>query len=233
VVSTQVLEVALCLDFDRGASETAPIEAIAQRAGRVNRRGRHPDGPVEFRIHPAASPLPYEQDALTAAWTALQRTATSNPMISEQTIETWLTDVYATPWGQQWAQTARQSRDEFAASFLTFRKPFEDRSEFADGLDQDFDTVHVLHTDDIEEYRTLADKDGGDPLLAEGLLIPLRYGPYARLRRDQRAHIDEHLKVPVVDVPYSPETGLDPYDDAGDGRRADTAQPAKTMDTVL
>ncbi|WP_239372477.1 CRISPR-associated helicase Cas3' [Frankia sp. Cj5] len=229
VVSTQVLEVSLCLDFDRGVSELAPIEAVAQRAGRVNRRGRHPDGPVEFRVHAVSSHLPYEEEALDAAWAAMQRTVTGDPMISEHTIGAWLADVYATPWGQQWAQIAREARDEFAAAFLTFRQPFEDRGEFAARLDKDFDTVHVLHADDVDEYRTLSDRRDGHPLLAEGLLIPIRFGQYAGLLRDRHAHVDRRLKLAVVDLPYTAEAGLDLSADPDTGARAQ----AIPVDTVL
>ncbi len=242
VVSTQALEVSLCLDFDRGVSELAPIEAVAQRAGRVNRRGHHPDGPVEFRIHSVASHLPYDQDALDAAWAAMRRTSTENPTISEQTIEKWLDDVYATPWGQQWEAAAREARDAFTDSFLTFPKPFEDRGEFADKLDESFDTIHVLHADDIEEYRRLSDKDDGDLLLAEGLLIPIRYGQYFRLQKKQRIRFigdkrHSTFHPPVVDVPYSPETGLDLDFDADpaveDNQQSDSARRAVPLDTVL
>ncbi|WP_322779166.1 CRISPR-associated helicase Cas3' [Frankia sp. Cas4] len=229
VVSTQVLEVSLCLDFDRGVSELAPIEAVAQRAGRVNRRGCHPDGPVEFRVHAVSAHLPYEEEALGAAWAAMQRTVTGDPRISEHTIDAWLADVYATDWGQRWAQTAREAREEFSAAFLTFCKPFEDRSEFAERLDEGFDTMHVLHKDDVDDYRTLSDKRDGDPLLAEGLLIPIRFGQYAGLVRDQRAHLDRALKLAVVDLPYTSDAGLDLTAGQDGGGR----EPAVPVDTVL
>nr|WP_063897603.1 CRISPR-associated helicase/endonuclease Cas3 [Frankia sp. ACN1ag] len=231
VVSTQALEVSLCLDFDRGASELAPIEAVAQRAGRVNRRGRHPDGPVEFRVHPVERHLPYEEEALAAAWSALRSTVDTDPTISEQTITAWLDHVYATEWGRRWTQTARQNRDAFWTSFLTFRRPFDDRSEFAEHLDEAFDTVHVLHTDDVEEYRDLADRERGDPLLAEGLLIPISFQQRIRLTQAGRAVPDRRLGVCVVDAPYSTETGLDlsVLDSATPGA-ADGSPP---VDTVL
>ncbi|CUU55439.1 CRISPR-associated endonuclease/helicase Cas3 [Parafrankia irregularis] len=254
VVSTQVLEVSLCLDFDRGASELAPVEAVAQRAGRVNRRGRHPDGPVEFRVHRCESPLPYEPEALDAAWAAMRATATAattdaeaevaadaevaagtaTAAISEQTIDSWLQHVYATPWGERWAATARAARDEFTESFLTFEQPFDDRTEFAGRLDESFDTVQVLHRDDVDEYRALADTEHGDLLLAEELLIPLRYGQLARLRRDGLAALDRSLRVTIVDAPYDPVSGLDlgdtDPDHSGAGRRQ---REDRGVDTIL
>ncbi|MGH3811534.1 MAG: CRISPR-associated helicase Cas3' [Pseudonocardiaceae bacterium] len=204
VVSTQCLEVSLCLDFDRGVTELAPVEALAQRAGRVNRRGRHPDGPVEFRVHEAESALPYEQGAVDAARQALHRTLAVTPVISEQTIDTWLDHVYSTAWGQQWAATACQARDEFTQSFLTFTEPFDDRSEFAARLDEKFDTIEVLLAEDRAEYQELST---GHPLLAAGLLIPISLRQLFKLRGPGRTPFDRD--PPVIDAPYDDEKGLD------------------------
>jgi CRISPR-associated endonuclease/helicase Cas3 len=203
VVATQALEVSLCLDFDRGVSELAPIEAVAQRMGRVNRRGRHPEGPVEFRVHVAKvdnekDARPYEMGALRAALLAL--TEHPGPVVSEETIAAWLKTAYATEWGREWEARARRSRDDFSAVFLTFTEPFHDRSEFADRLDEELDTVEVLWEEDRAEYRRRAAED---PLIAHELLIPLRYGPAVR-----HACFDKELRQRVTALRYSPEIGL-------------------------
>ena len=218
VVSTQALEVSLCLDFDRGASEEAPIEALAQRAGRVNRRGRHPDGPVEFRVHAAESFLPYDEDAVKAAMLALRDW--DGRVVSEQAIDQWLDRVYETPWGQKWAAEARSSRDAFAEAFLTFRDPFCDRSEFADKLDEQFDTVELLLHSDVDEYRQLASGPDGDPMLAAGLLIPVSWRQKAILS----AKWNKELDAWVAEADYDERTGLDvtPRDN-----------PPVSMDTIL
>ncbi len=198
VVATQALEVSLCLDFDRGVSELAPVEAIAQRAGRVNRRGRHPDGVVEFRVHLAVEAWPYEQAALDAARLALAEHP--GPIISEQTVDAWLKTAYATEWGREWEARARQSRDAFDAAFLTFTTPFHDRAEFADKLARELDSVEVLHHEDVARYRDL---EAEDPLLAHRLLIPMRYGPAVR-----HGNYNRRLRLFEIALPYSPETGL-------------------------
>jgi CRISPR-associated endonuclease/helicase Cas3 len=207
VVATQVLEVSLCLDFDRGVSELAPVEAVAQRAGRVNRRGRHPDGPVEFRVHAAPSSLPYHPDAVQAALLALRDW--DGQLVSEQAIDEWLERAYATPWGLQWAAEARHHRDEFAATFLSFTEPFADRGEFAARLEESFDTTEVLLHTDLDEYQGLASGPAGDVLLAAGLLIPVRLGQKAALRTAGRAAFNRRLELWVIDAPYHPRTGLD------------------------
>jgi CRISPR-associated endonuclease/helicase Cas3 len=207
VVSTQVLEVSLCLDFDRGASEVAPVEAIAQRAGRVNRRGRHPDGPVEFRVHATESPRPYEDGAIEAALLALREW--DGKLLSEQAIDDWLDRAYATRWGGNWAAAARDSREEFSRAFLTFTEPFSDRSEFARKLDEQFDTVEVLLEPDAAEYRALASGASGDPLLAAELLIPISWSQKARLASAGRARLASDLDAWVISAPYDARTGLD------------------------
>jgi CRISPR-associated endonuclease/helicase Cas3 len=203
VVSTQVLEVSLCLDFDRGLSEAAPVEALAQRAGRVNRLGRHPGGPAEFRVHRAESPLPYEEGAVDAAMRALRDW--DGRLLSEQAIGQWLERAYQTPWGLRWEATARDSRDGFAEAFLTFPEPFGDRGEFAAKLDEQFDTVEILLREDEDAYRERALGADGDPMLAAGLLIPVSWRQKARLR----ARFAEDLGVWVADAAYDSRLGLD------------------------
>jgi CRISPR-associated endonuclease/helicase Cas3 len=202
-VSTQVLEVSLCLDYDRGASEIAPVEAIAQRAGRVNRRGRHPDGAVEFRVHAVESHRPYDEGAISAARLALAEW--DGKLLTEDATSDWLDRAYATPWGEQWADKARQSRDEFSEVFLKFTDPFRDRSEFAKGLEENFDTAEVLLRSDLPEYRDTLSGREGDPMLAAELLIPVSLRQRAILRPES----NRGLGVWLTDAPYSQRTGLE------------------------
>jgi CRISPR-associated endonuclease/helicase Cas3 len=213
-VSTQALEVSLCLDYDRGVSEIAPVEAIAQRAGRVNRRGRHPDGAVEFRVHAVESHLPYDEGAIDAARLALQEW--DGKPLGEEAIDDWLDRAYATPWGGDWAGKARDSRDMFSKAFLRFTAPFNDRNEFARRLDENFDTAEVLLRSDMAEYRDMLSADKGDPMRAAELLIPVSL----RQRFMLDAKRDQELDVWVVDAAYSPRTGLE-------------IAPPATPDTIL
>lgn len=207
VVATQTVEVSLRLDFDRGAVENAPVEAIAQRAGRVNRRGYHPDGAVEFRVHAPTSSRPYDARALAASWKALTTLVSEGAdALSEQDIDRLLDIAYDTDWGRAWAAAARRSREAFTAHFLTFTDPFHDRTEFARKLSEQFDSVDALHHEDLDTYRKLTTGEQGDPLLAAGLLIPLRYGQL----RQYRARHDRRLDVHVITGEYDEATGLRP-----------------------
>ncbi|WP_031074356.1 CRISPR-associated helicase/endonuclease Cas3 [Streptomyces sp. NRRL WC-3742] len=207
VIATQAVEVSLQLDFDRGAVENAPIEAVAQRAGRVNRRGLHPDGPVEFRVHRTASHRPYDQGAVDAAWSALTTVVgEGRDTLSEEDVDRLLALAYDTEWGHKWAERARLARDGFSEEFLTFTDPFHDRTEHARNLGERFDTVEVLLRSDIDEYRQLAVGKNADPLLAAGLLIPLRYGQL----KTYNATFDRALGIHLIDGQYDPVLGLRP-----------------------
>ncbi|MFD4660858.1 CRISPR-associated helicase Cas3' [Kitasatospora sp. NPDC058444] len=207
VVATQAVEVSLQLDFDRGAVENAPVEAVAQRAGRVNRRGLHPDGAVEFRVHRTESHRPYDQGAVDAAWSALTTlVAEGVTTLSEEDIDRLLALAYDTDWGRRWEDRARQARDGFTAEFLTFTDPFHDRTEHARSLGERFDTVEVLLEEDAEEYRQLAVGKDADPLLAAGLLIPLRFGQL----KTYNARFDRALGVHRINGRYDSVLGLRP-----------------------
>jgi CRISPR-associated endonuclease/helicase Cas3 len=158
---------------------------------------------VEFRVHAAESHLPYDEGAISAALLAL--TEWDGKLLTEEATGDWLDRAYATPWGQEWADRARESRDGFSDVFLNFTAPFADRSEFAKGLEENFDTAEVLLRSDLSEYRDRLSGREGDPMLAAELLIPVSL----RQRFILRPEFSKDLGVWLTDAPYSTRTGLE------------------------
>lgn len=80
IVTTQSLEVGVDLDLAGTVTELAPGSALAQRSGRVNRRGLRERGPVtvvvpDGNVPDDARSGPYETDDLTAALTFVRHRA--------------------------------------------------------------------------------------------------------------------------------------------------------------
>jgi len=95
VISTQVVEVSLDISFDRMITDCAPLDALVQRFGRVNRVrnddtiGRHK--PVHV-LAPEGSALPYKKEILDASFAQLSDGA----LLSERSIQARIDAVYPT-----------------------------------------------------------------------------------------------------------------------------------------
>ncbi len=71
IVATQVIEISLDISSDKLYTQVAPPDAIGQRAGRLNRGGKNPDGELIVFNVPRDYALPYEPDTLESTWNTI------------------------------------------------------------------------------------------------------------------------------------------------------------------
>jgi len=96
VVSTQVIEVSLDISFDRMITDAAPLDALIQRFGRVNRRRRHAALGILRPVHVIAPPeedaaiKPYDAGTVRASFAALP----DGDMLEEAAVQGLIDQVY-------------------------------------------------------------------------------------------------------------------------------------------
>lgn len=202
VVATQTIEVSLNLDFDTIYSAPAPLEALAQRFGRVNRTGRLKSAPVNVLLQPDDGQGVYDSRLVQASLGALRKR--DGLVLDEAELGSMLDEVYADGLAEEFTAAVLVHEREFTASCLYDLRAFQSDDQLAEKFDALFDGVEVVPASFENEFTTLV---ADSPLAAQGYLVPISYRQLSRLRRDQRIRkLDGGFHI--VDLPYNAETGL-------------------------
>jgi CRISPR-associated endonuclease/helicase Cas3 len=202
LVATQVVEVSLDVDFDVLYSDPAPLEALLQRFGRVNRRRREPLREVYvMRGIPEGCPV-YEESLVLAGLDQLGWV--DGEGLEEGAIQGVLDAVYSGERGERWEAELREATRNFERRILSALRPFESDDRIEEQFEKLFDGCEVLPRCEEERYRGLQESE---PLLAPSLLVPVTLGQFHGMRRSGALKQEEG--VWVADRPYSREEGLD------------------------
>jgi CRISPR-associated endonuclease/helicase Cas3 len=204
LVATQVIEVSLDIDLDVIYTDPAPLEALIQRFGRINRQRRKEWAPVCIFTEPADGQGVYEDDLVQASLRVLMKNA--DQMIYEECISEWLDEVYQGVIAERWNQAYQQAYKEFESACLHTLRAFNANEQLEDAFYQAFDSIEVLPVTLEPEYRRLFEDE---PLEANQLLVPIRWGQFCKLRRNGKVREDDRSGWPrIVDVDYNSEFGL-------------------------
>lgn len=203
LVATQVVEVSLDIDLDVIYTDPAPLEALIQRFGRINRRRKRAWAPVCVFTEPADGQGVYEDDLVRAALEVLEKNA--DQMIDEERISDWLDEVYQGPIAERWDQAYRRTYEEFEGACLRTLRAFNSNEQLEEAFYQAFDSIEVLPASIEEGYRERVEDE---PLTASQLLVPLRWGQFFRLRAEGKARQLEPNGPWVVESIYDSEFGL-------------------------
>jgi len=206
LVATQVVEVSLDIDLDVIFTDPAPLEALLQRFGRVNRRRLRKFAPVYvFREPVPEKPRPYEPELIRAALDVLKEG--DGNLIDEAQVSTWLDRVYERPEvTAPWNETYQREYAEFTETAIATLRAFQSDESLEEMFYNAFESVDVLPEELYQEYL---EKREASPLEANQLLVPLDYKMFGRLPGEGRGYTDEEGKLKLVKVYYDSEVGLD------------------------
>ena len=201
LIATQVIEVSLNLDFDTIFSDPAPLEALIQRFGRVNRRRRLPVAPVHVFREPTDGCGVYDPALVKSALDVLQH----GTLIHEASIQQWLDATYSPSVLSSWDDLYNLTSKEFRASFIDRLCPFQSDEALEEQFAKLFDGTDVLPTSLQEEYDRLTETR---PIEASTLLVQISWRQWHMLKSKKRIRGSSYAWPPIVDAPYSSETGL-------------------------
>lgn len=214
VVATQVVEVSLDIDLDTIYTDPAPLEALLQRFGRVN-RGR--DRRTLLPVHVFREPFsegeqdpykPYEKELVQEGIRVLEAYCQGKP-IDEALVTEMLDEIYRQPpiWDGWWEAYNTHAK-EFQQVILDKIEPYKSADlDSVRRFYELFDGVEVLPIDCLDQYHDALESAGY--LAASQYLVNISWKWYSILRhkglvkgRDEGDYADQ------VDVPYDPNFGL-------------------------
>ncbi|NPA06353.1 MAG: CRISPR-associated helicase Cas3' [Chloroflexi bacterium] len=210
VVATQVVEVSLNLDLDVLYTDPAPLEALLQRFGRVNRKAHRAPAPVRvFRSLDEPSRYIYRPAIQVEQTLAVLEAAVQEQgqgfVLDEARLGDWLDQVYQGDVVQAWEATYEKHAQDFRRNFLGDLLPFRGNPALADAFDRLFDGTEVLPEGLYDEWEQMRSER---PLEAYALLVPLSWGQYHQLVQAGRLLPREGDLPPIARVPYSQDLGL-------------------------
>lgn len=216
-VATQVVEVSLNVDFDTIYTDPAPLEALLQRFGRVN-RGRPPQSgtlPVHVFRQPSAEAkdpyLPYDQRLVESSLRVLEAFCGGGGAIDEALVTQMLGEIYSGETLEAWQEEYQKSAEDFKAVILGAIKPFQSaQPDMARKFYNMFDGIEVLPVSMLEAY--IAAKDAGKFLESYQYAVSIPYKTYKEFMKYGLIAPARELEGEFFDhihVDYSEEFGLD------------------------
>lgn len=206
LVATQVVEVSLDIDLDTLYTDPAPLDALVQRFGRINRKRKQAErAPVHVFRLPDDGQYIYKPSELVTRTLAVLDRENGNP-VDESAVGAWVDSIYAGDIADAWRVAFDRAASEFEAACLRSLVPFRsaDRA-LVEMFYRAFDGIDVIPKCLEEEYLRLSEEE---PIRAAELVLSISYGRLMQLRNARLTWEPAEGPIPI-EVPYDSERGLD------------------------
>lgn len=203
LVATQVVEVSLDIDLNTIYTEPAPLEALVQRFGRINRRRKMKLAPVHVFTLPDDGQKIYNDKLITGTLKVLRRE--NGKPIDESKVGAWLDEIYTGEVAETWRAEFDKTAKEFQSSVVDTLRPFNSSDALKEVFYKAFDGVDVLPEVCFNEYLELAENE---PILARELFVSISWRRYHALKNQGRVLPHDERTPPVVRASYTNKVGL-------------------------
>ena len=193
LVATQVVEVSLDISYQKGYFEAAPIDALAQRMGRVNRRGTDPPADITIAARPLNRHAIYDSSRTVATLECLR--SMSGP-ISEQSLTDICDRVYVDGYTGEDLKIFNERLDHKYLTRFDEHIIAGDHENWTETAITDIDSrVDVLPSCLLAEFRQLQ----SEHLWLEADALSVNIFRTARLMK----HVRTDRDIWVTDLPYN------------------------------
>jgi len=200
LVGTQAIEVSLDISFDTLYTQIAPVDALVQRIGRVNRLNKSYEPAkilVSLAIDPGSAHI-YGDKALSVASEILRKA--NGSVISNAKAREMVLEQYEDGW-------SLREYKLFEETYQVLNKIIEEPPVFC--RHKDFNFLDQMENSQIEVFLSEDQEMIGDSKNIFQILdyaIPLNYGNFKKLERLNRVRKEDDFLF--VEAPYDESTGL-------------------------
>jgi len=205
LVGTQAIEVSLNIDYDVCFSEPAPIDALIQRFGRVNRRKDQNGFPLKkicpvyvFTKGSENDRYIYDQQKVMQTLNHLN----SIDLLHENLLQQITDNVYSDGFGAQ--ETEFKETKELFSKLINDLQPYTSKKRSESEFYNLFNSIEAVPLRYAAEYDECI--RSGRIFDAMSYIVPLSLGQYHKLKFENRVEQDKERII--IDARYDNEIGL-------------------------